>query len=68
MSYRASRWRPHRPRVLSTQDKLLRTLQATGKPIVLVLMTGSAIAVEWAQKNIPAIVVGWYPGQRAAMP
>jgi beta-glucosidase len=48
----------------STQDKLLRALQATGKPVVLVLMTGSAIAVEWAQKNIPAIVVGWYPGQQ----
>jgi beta-glucosidase len=48
----------------STQDKLLRALQATGKPIVLVLMTGSAIGVEWAQKNIPAIVVGWYPGQQ----
>jgi beta-glucosidase len=48
----------------STQDKLLRALQATGKPIVLVLLTGSAIAVDWAQKNIPAIVVGWYPGQQ----
>ena len=48
----------------STQDKLLRAVQATGKPIVLVLMTGSAIAVEWAQKNVPAIVVGWYPGQQ----
>jgi len=48
----------------STQDKLLRALQATGKPIVLVLMTGSAIAVEWAQRNVPAIVVGWYPGQQ----
>jgi beta-glucosidase len=48
----------------SPQDKLLRALQATGKPVVLVLMTGSAIAVEWAQKNVPAIVVGWYPGQQ----
>jgi beta-glucosidase len=48
----------------STQDKLLRALQATGKPIVLVLMTGSALAVEWAEKNVPAIVVGWYPGQQ----
>jgi beta-glucosidase len=48
----------------STQDKLLRALPATGKPVVLVLMTGSAIAVEWAQKNVPAIVVGWYPGQQ----
>jgi beta-glucosidase len=46
------------------QDKLLRALAATGKPIVVVLMTGSAIAVEWAQKNVPAIVVGWYPGQQ----
>jgi beta-glucosidase len=47
-----------------TQDKLLRALHATGKPVVLVLTTGSAIAVEWAQQNLPAILVAWYPGQR----
>jgi beta-glucosidase len=47
----------------STQDALLRALQATGKPIVLVLMTGSAIASEWAQQTLPAILVAWYPGQ-----
>jgi beta-glucosidase len=48
----------------STQDRLLRALQATGKPVVLVLTTGSAIAVEWEQKNLPAILVAWYPGQQ----
>ena len=47
----------------ATQDALLRALQATGKPIVLVLMTGSAIASEWAQQALPAILVAWYPGQ-----
>ena len=47
----------------ATQDRLLRALQATGKPVVLVLMTGSALAVEWAQRTLPAILVAWYPGQ-----
>jgi beta-glucosidase len=46
------------------QDKLLRALHATGKPVVLVLTTGSAIGVEWAQQNVPAILVAWYPGQQ----
>jgi beta-glucosidase len=46
------------------QEKLLRALHATGKPIVLVLTTGSAIAVPWAQQNLPAILVAWYPGQQ----
>jgi beta-glucosidase len=46
------------------QDKLLRALHATGKPVALVLTTGSAIAVEWAQHNVPAILVAWYPGQQ----
>jgi beta-glucosidase len=46
------------------QEKLLRALHATGKPVVLVLLTGSAIAVTWAQQNLPAIVLAWYPGQQ----
>ena len=48
----------------ATQDKLLRALHATGKPVVLVLTTGSALGVEWAQQNLPAILVAWYPGQQ----
>jgi beta-glucosidase len=45
------------------QQKLLEALQATGKPVVLVLTTGSAIAVDWAKQKLPAILVAWYPGQ-----
>jgi beta-glucosidase len=47
----------------SSQRKLLESLHATGKPIVLVLLTGSAISVTWAKDHVPAILVAWYPGQ-----
>ena len=47
-----------------TQQKLLEDLHKTGKPLVLVLMTGSALAVEWAKANLPAVLVAWYPGQQ----
>jgi beta-glucosidase len=47
-----------------SQQKLLRAVHAIGKPVVLVLTTGSALAVEWADQHLPAIVVAWYPGQR----
>ena len=51
-------------RLPATQQKLLEALHATGKPVVAVLTTGSALAVDWAKQNLPAIVVAWYPGQR----
>jgi hypothetical protein len=51
-------------RLPDTQQKLLELLQATGKPVVLVLTTGSALAVDWAKNNLPAILVAWYAGQR----
>lgn len=44
------------------QQKLLERLSATKKPVVLVLMNGSALSVNWADKNVPAIVEAWYPG------
>lgn len=44
------------------QQALMETLYKTGKPIVLILLSGSALAVAWADQNIPAIVQGWYPG------
>lgn len=44
------------------QQDLLKQVQATGKPLVLVLMNGSALAVNWADENVPAIVEAWYPG------
>ncbi len=51
-------------RLPATQRALLEALQATGKPVVLVLTSGSALAVDWAQQNLPAILMSWYPGQR----
>jgi len=45
------------------QRKLLQALHHTGTPVVLVLMSGSALAVNWAHQNIPAIVHAWYPGE-----
>lgn len=51
-------------RLPSSQKKLLEALQKTGKPVVLVLTTGSALAVDWAQQHLAAILVAWYPGQR----
>ncbi len=44
------------------QQELLETVSACGKPVVLVLLSGSALAVTWADEHIPAIVQGWYPG------
>jgi beta-glucosidase len=44
------------------QQKLLERLHGTGKPVVLVLMHGSAMSVNWADANLPAIVEAWYPG------
>ncbi len=45
------------------QERLLRAVAATGKPIVLVLMSGSAVALGWAAENVAAILAGWYPGE-----
>ena len=45
------------------QKALLKAIQKTGTPVVLVLTSGSALAVNWAKENIPAIVQLWYPGQ-----
>ena len=45
------------------QEELLKAIVATGKPVVLVLIGGSALAIPWAQKHVPAIVQQFYPGQ-----
>lgn len=44
------------------QQEILEIAHASGKPVVLVLLSGSALAVSWADEHIPAIVQGWYPG------
>ncbi len=44
------------------QQHILEEIYACGKPVVLVLLSGSALAVNWADEHIPAIIQGWYPG------
>ncbi|CAG0937713.1 beta-glucosidase [Thermoflexales bacterium] len=45
------------------QEQLLQAIQATGTPVILVLINGSALAVTWAAEHVPAILEAWYPGQ-----
>ena len=49
----------------TVQTEMMKALNATGKPVVFVMMTGSALAIPWEDKNIPAIVNAWYGGQSA---
>ena len=44
------------------QQALLERLVATGKPVVLVVMSGRPNALEWADENVSAILHAWYPG------
>jgi beta-glucosidase len=44
------------------QQALLERLHGTGKPVVLVLINGSAMSVNWADAHLPAIIEAWYPG------
>lgn len=44
------------------QEEVLRTIYESGKPVVLVLLSGSALGIDWADEHIPAILQGWYPG------
>ena len=45
------------------QQQLVEAVAKTGKPLVVVLMNGSALAVNWAQQNARALLEAWYPGQ-----
>lgn len=47
----------------AVQEKMLEALGATGKPLVVMLMNGSALAVDWAKAHANAIVEAWYPGE-----
>ena len=46
------------------QQELLEYLHSTGKPVALVLMGGSPIEINWADENIPSILMCWYPGEQ----
>src|SRR6266536_2194149 len=45
------------------QEQLLESLVASGKPVVVVLMNGSALGVNWADQHAGAILEAWYPGE-----
>ncbi|WP_158884588.1 glycoside hydrolase family 3 C-terminal domain-containing protein [Rhodanobacter sp. L36] len=47
----------------AAQRALLERVAASGKPLVVVLMSGSAVAMNWAQEHADAIVDAWYPGE-----
>ncbi|MCG1037088.1 glycoside hydrolase family 3 C-terminal domain-containing protein [Polaribacter sargassicola] len=45
------------------QTELLKALHKTGTPVILVLLNGSALAINWENDNLPSIVEAWYPGE-----
>ncbi len=50
-------------RLVGRQEELVRALLATGKPVVLVLVNGRALAIPELARSVPAILEAWYPGQ-----
>ncbi|MFA9391031.1 MAG: glycoside hydrolase family 3 C-terminal domain-containing protein [Prolixibacteraceae bacterium] len=50
-----------------TQIQLMKKLKALKKPLILVLLNGSAVSIPWEKENIPAILEAWYPGQTAGL-
>jgi beta-glucosidase len=47
----------------AAQEALLARAKASGKPLIVVLLSGSAVALNWAQQHADAILAAWYPGQ-----
>jgi len=47
----------------AVQTNVMKALKQTGKPVVFINMSGSAMGFEWEVANIPAIIQAWYPGQ-----
>jgi beta-glucosidase len=45
------------------QEQLLRSLKNTGKPLVVVVLSGGAVAVNWASEHADAVLQAWYPGE-----
>ncbi len=50
-------------RLSSHQEELLEAVAATGKPVVLVLVSGRPLDISWAAAHVPAILEAWYPGE-----
>jgi len=48
------------------QEDLIKAIQATGTPVVVVLINGRPLTINWAQENVPAILEAWLPGEEGA--
>jgi beta-glucosidase len=53
------------PDIPEPQMELLKSLVATGKPVVLVIFTGRPLILSWEDENVPAILNAWFPGSEA---
>jgi len=49
------------------QVDLLKSINELGKPIVIILTSGSALSVNYAKENVPAIIEAWYGGEKAGL-
>lgn len=49
------------------EEDLLEAMTGTGKPLIVVLMNGSALAINWASKHASAILDAWYPGEEGGI-
>ncbi len=49
-------------RLPGLQEEILKTIKKSGKPTILILLSGSALAVNYADENFDAVIQGWYPG------
>lgn len=47
----------------ASQQALLEAIKATGKPLIVVLLSGSAVAMDWTKEHADAVVAAWYPGE-----
>lgn len=44
------------------QEEVLNTIKESGKPLILVVLSGSALALDWAAEHADGVIQGWYPG------
>ena len=50
--------------LISQQDELVKAIVALGKPVVVYLMNGRPLSINYIEQNVPAIIEGWYMGQQ----
>lgn len=51
--------------LIGVQEELIKEVYKSGKPVIVVLVSGKPLAIPWIKENIPAILVQWYGGEQA---